>query len=345
MSSNRSSDSSYPVITARNITKIFKDRSKIREKYANQNFVIKWFKKLLSDKKKKALDDVSFELQEGEVLGLLGPNGAGKTTLMKVLTGLMEPDEGEVTVLGHEIPEEMKQIRPRIDGIFARANMFRHLSSYRNLKLFTEIYGEEVSEEGIDRYMEELNVKDRKNAYVDRLSTGERTKINLIKVFLTDPELVFLDEPTSGLDPYMAVKVREKIEEMNSEDVSILLTTHQMEEADYLCDRIIMIDEGKIIKKGKPGELKKEIKEDTIIEFRMRKFDTDTLEELEEEKEVEDVRYIPEEEKIRVILASEEYADEVIGEVRDLDLGIKKINFDEPTLEDVFIHLTGRELG
>lgn len=344
MSSTKFSDHIPSVVRAEGITKIFKDRSKIRDKYRHRNFIVRWFKEILSKERKTVLKDLSFDLEEGEVLGLLGPNGAGKTTMMKICTGLMNPDEGKVEVLGHNMSTESKETRSRINAVFSRGNLFRHLSTYDNLKLFSEIYDVEDYDEKIDKHLEKLEIEDRRNAYLDRLSTGERTKIKLIKAFLTEPEVLFLDEPTSGLDPKMSVKIREHIDELNSEGVSILLTTHYMEEADYLCDRVILIDKGEIIKEGNPVELKEEIKDETIIEFRLRKFKTESLETIENLEEVEDVRYIPDEEKVRVIIRDVEKSEEIIREVKDLELGIRSIEFDEPTLEDVFIHLTGREL-
>ncbi len=338
------SSQSSPIVEVSSVSKSFKNRSKIREKYRNRNFLFRYFKEILSKKKLKVLDDVSFSLHRGEILGLLGPNGAGKTTMMKACTGLMDPDEGLVEVLGHDMSTESKEIRSDVNAIFARANLFRHLSSYQNLKLFAEIYEVGNYEKKIEEHMKRLEVHDRKNTYVDRLSTGERTKLKLIKAFMTEPKVLFLDEPTSGLDPRMSMKIREYIDELRDNDVSILLTTHYMEEADYLCDRVILINNGELIEKGRPDELKQDLKEETVIEFKLKKFKTSLLEELEDSEEVEDVRYMPDEQKVRVMIESMDRADWIAKKVREMDLGVERIDTVEPTLEDVFIHLTGREL-
>ncbi len=331
-------------IEVKGVTKSFRARSKIRERYKDRNLLVKFFKKLRDKEREKVLENISLKVKEGEIIGVLGPNGAGKTTLMKICTGLMGPDEGKVEVLGHDVLEEPQKIRERIDGIFARANLYRHLSTEDNLRFFCKIYGVDDYEEKIEKQLKKLGIEDRKNAYVDRLSTGERTKAKLIKAFLTDAEVLFLDEPTSGLDPKIALDIQDYIKELRSKGITILMCTHSMREAKYLCDRVIMMNKGKLVEKGVPEELEKELEKGKVIEYHLKSFDKGLVKKLDEMNEIENVRYLLEEEIVKVILKKPKYKEKVTEKLEKKDVEIDKIQEKEPTLEDVFIHLTGREL-
>jgi len=349
-SKSNSSDSSLDdspdnvAIKIDGVSKSFKARSEIRERYKDRNLIIKFFKKMMDKQRKQILDNVSLQVHEGEIVGVMGPNGAGKTTLMKICTGLMDPDKGKVEVLGHDVSKEPHRMRKRIDGIFARANLYRHLSTEDNLKFFSKIYRVEDYEEKIDRHLKKLEIEDRRNAYVDRLSTGERTKAKLIKAFLTNAEVLFLDEPTSGLDPAIAINIRDYIQELKSRGITILMCTHSMREAEYLCDEVIMMNKGKVVQSGKTEEMKKEIGKENVVEYQLDSLDPDSLDKLDQLEKFGNVRNMIEEQKLRVILDDPEDRERIREKIEEIEIPVKDTKMKEPTLEDVFIHLTGREL-
>ncbi|MCD6476607.1 MAG: ABC transporter ATP-binding protein, partial [Candidatus Aenigmarchaeota archaeon] len=221
---------------------------------------------------KKAIDNISFSVKKGEIFGLLGPNGAGKTTLIKILTGMLEADKGSVFVLGKMLPNEADKIKERINGIFARANMFWQLTGKENLGVYANIYNIRNKKKIINKYIKFFELQDVANQPIFKCSTGENMRFNLARSLLNNPEILFLDEPTLGIDPRMALKIRQFIKKLNKvEKNTIILTTHYMEEADYLCDRIAIINKGKIIKIDTPENLRKLFKKEAILEIRLQK--------------------------------------------------------------------------
>lgn len=333
-----------PILKLSNVSKSFRDKSAERSKLEKYNPVSRIFKRLTQEKEfTNALKAVSFEVKEGEIFGLLGPNGAGKTTLIKILTGLMEADSGKIELLGKDV-ERIQEIRDEFNVVFARGSMFRHLSGKDNLNLYSDIYRVEEKNEKIKKFLDFFELEDKKNRYVDRWSTGEHMRLKLAKSLLNDPRLLFLDEPSIGLDHKIALKVRDFLKKLNREEgVTILLTTHYMEEADYLCDRIAIIDKGRIVEVDKPRNLKKILKKASVLEFRVENFKNELLTEIKDLEWVEDARLIEGEGKVRVILKDLHYSDRLIKFVK-ANYRILELNSDEPTLGDVFIHLTGRKL-
>jgi len=289
----------------------------------------------------EVLKDVSFEVREGEIFGLLGPNGSGKTTLVKIITGLMKPDKGEVRILGKKIPEEMNEVVNSINAVFARAAMFWHLTGEYNLKLYSRIYRIKDADKKIRKYLKFFELEDRKDMYLDKRSTGELMRFNLARALLNSPSILFLDEPTIGLDPKMSLKLRNFLKKLNKkENVTILLTTHYMEEADYLCNRVAIINKGRVVKIDTPENLKKILKNERILEFKISEIKYSLIDKLNSLKYVEDAHWIGDEDKVRIIVKNLERADDVIKFLRNNKAKIVSINTDEPTLEDVFIHLT-----
>ncbi|MFB6088279.1 MAG: ATP-binding cassette domain-containing protein [Candidatus Aenigmatarchaeota archaeon] len=333
------------VLKVSDISKTFRDKSSDKDKLKDYSPIIKQFKKLTIKKEyKKALENVSFEVKKGEIFGLLGPNGAGKTTLIKIMSGLMESNSGKVTLLDENIPPDVEKIKKDFNVVFSRGAMFWHLSGKDNLELYSEIYEVPNKEEKIQKYLDFFELDDKKNGYVDMWSTGEHMRLKLAKSLLNDPKILFLDEPSLGLDHKIALKVRDFLKKLNKEKgTTMLLTTHFMEEADYLCDRVAIIDKGKIVRIDKPRKLKEELRESGVVEFRLEDFKNELIEKLVKKDYVEDARFIEEEGKIRVILEDLLYSDKLIGHIKK-NYKILEFNTDEPTLGDVFIHLTGKKL-
>lgn len=208
---------------------------------------------------KLALVDVSFELQKGQVLGLLGSNGAGKTTLLHILLGILTSSSGKVRVLGLDPIKDRHQILKRINFTSAYTQLPTNLKVRENLKIFSKIYNVRHPKNKIDKVSELFELGDFMNRVCGALSSGEKTRLNLAKSFLNDPEILLLDEPTASLDPEMADKVRNILKKIHREnEISMIYTSHNMKEVEELCDEVIFIQKGKIRAKGDASHLKEE---------------------------------------------------------------------------------------
>ena len=209
-----------------------------------------------------AVDSIKFEVKEGEIFGFLGPNGAGKSTVIRILTTLLRPTSGDATVAGHDIEKDQDEVRKHIGLVAEKIILYDRLSAKENLEFFGQLYG--LSNEDVDKktkkWIERLKMTEWLNIQVGKFSTGMKQRINIVRALLTEPDILFLDEPTLGLDPQTTHLIREFIRELNSHGVSVLLTTHDMIEADALCDRVAIIDHGKIAAYDKVINLKKLVK-------------------------------------------------------------------------------------
>src|SRR5512134_249842 len=197
-----------------------------------------------------AVDDVSFEIQEGELFGLLGPNGAGKTTTVKMLTTLLIPTAGSASVKGFDVVKQAKEVRKHIGFIFGgERGLYWRLSGQDNLRYFASLYQvePEVSKKRIPYLLEMVGLEERGQEKVEGYSRGMKQRLHIARTLLHDPDVLFLDEPTIGLDPVGARDLRQVVRDLQSEKKTILLTTHYMFEADALCQRIAVIDKGRII--------------------------------------------------------------------------------------------------
>ena len=227
--------------------------------------VSKMFK---SDGKKfHALDDVSFSVQKGEIFGLLGPNGAGKTTLINILTGLLVPDEGTISVLGKDVVRHRNDILERMNAVSGDSKFHWLLTSKEILKFYFSAYNvpKHERQERMQHLVEMFEIGGIMNKKFSWLSTGERMRLILAKSLINRPEVLLLDEPTLGLDPDIAIKTRNLILEVNKKyKTTILLTSHYMKEVEELCDRIAFIHKGKITDIGKIKDLKRRTKKKTL---------------------------------------------------------------------------------
>ena len=206
-----------------------------------------------------ALNGISFTVDEGEIFGLLGPNGAGKTTTIKILTTLLAPTSGEAKIFGYDCFGQEKFIREKINFIFGgERGLYWRLSAYENLQYFGDIYGVpgKVLKERIPKLIKLVNLEGRENEKVENFSKGMKQRLQIARGLINDPKILFLDEPTIGLDPIGAKDLRNIILKLKREGKTILLTTHYMQEADELCDRIAIIDNGIIMDIDTPEQLK-----------------------------------------------------------------------------------------
>lgn len=219
----------------------------------------------------EAVKDVTFEVERGELFGLLGPNGAGKTTTVKMLSTLLLPTGGTVSIFGLDIIQDTREIRKRIGFTFGGARgLYGRLTAVENLRYFAELYALEPAfvKKRIPELLELVDLKDRGDDKVETYSSGMHQRLHLARALLHDPELIFLDEPTVGIDPVGAREFRTTIKNLKAHGKTILLTTHYMAEADELCDRIAIINHGQIIALDTPSMMKSGMTSESIIDLR-----------------------------------------------------------------------------
>lgn len=202
----------------------------------------------------KALDHCDLEIRKGEIFGYLGPSGAGKTTTIKLLTGQLHSDAGEVTVLGKN--PFSPEIRQQIGIMSDMSGLYEKMTVYENLDIFADIYGVKNKKKKIKETLEAVDLYDNRKKKVEKLSRGMKQRLVFARTILHNPRLLFLDEPTANLDPATADEIRELITKLNRNGTTVFLTTHNMEEADELCHRIALLNKGHIVECGSPEELK-----------------------------------------------------------------------------------------
>jgi len=201
-----------------------------------------------------AVDGISFAVAEGEIFGLLGHNGAGKTTTIRMLTGRTRPSAGRASIAGFDVVEDLDQIKPIINLVFEDANLYERLTGRDNLAMFARLYGVPVSR--ADELLEMLDLTEAAKRRVKTYSTGMKQRLVIARALINSPTVLFLDEPTRGLDPASARELRELIVKLAAGGTTVVLTTHYMNEADELCDRVAFLKEGKIVALDSPQELK-----------------------------------------------------------------------------------------
>jgi ABC-2 type transport system ATP-binding protein len=299
-----------------------------------------------------ALDDVNIEVEPGELFGLLGPNGAGKTTLIKILTTLLAPSQGKAWVDGLDVEEEPAKIRSRINMVSGgETSGYGLLTVRENLWMFSQFYGLDSRESNrrIKELLEVVGMADRLNTKSSDLSTGLRQKMNIVRGFLTDPQVLFLDEPTLGLDVGAARDVRQFIRQWVDLDPTrtLLLTTHYMVEADELCDRVAIINGGKVLACDTPARLKHDLQRDAIFRLEVSPLNGKGVGPLEDLPGVKQFIFneLDDRAVLEFILSEEQVLGAVINTLSKDDIQIINFQKREPTLEDVFINLVGSSMA
>jgi ABC-2 type transport system ATP-binding protein len=291
-----------------------------------------------------AVNNVSFEVKEGEIFGLLGPNGAGKTTLISMLCTILIPTSGTAKVNGFDIVKEEDKVRKSIGIVFQDLSLDNRLTGMENIDLHASLYGVPKNErkKRIKEVLELVGLEDKANILVRNYSGGMKRRLEIARALIHYPKVLFLDEPTIGLDPQTRVNIWEYIVKLaKRENITIFLTTHYMDEADFLCNRVAIIDEGKIIAIDSPENLKRKIGGDAlIIEADEKEKTKQVVSKLSFVKKVSEV-----DGKIYVnIENSEENLPSVFEALRNNNIKIKSISVRKPSLNDVFIHYTGKEI-
>jgi ABC-2 type transport system ATP-binding protein len=298
-----------------------------------------------------ALQDVNLEVRQGELFGLLGPNGAGKTTLIKILTTLLAPTSGWARVAGFDVVKEADKVRPRINMVSGgESSGYGLLTVRENLWMFSQFYGipSAVANQRIRQLLEIVGLADRINTKSSDLSTGLRQKMNIVRGFLTDPDVLFLDEPTLGLDVGASREVRRFIRRWVDENPTrtILLTTHYMVEADELCDRVAIINKGRVLACDTPATLKRRLQGEAIFRMEVSPLNGLGVERFEALPGVRKVVHRPQDgfAVLEFILAEDAVLGSVVNTLTAGNVRILNLQKREPTLEDVFVDLVGRSM-
>jgi ABC-2 type transport system ATP-binding protein len=299
-----------------------------------------------------AVDGVSLQIERGEIFGLLGPNGAGKSTTIRMLCTLLEPTSGMARVSGFDIVKQANEVRRNLGTVLAgERSIYWKLSGRENLEYFAALYHipPAIAKKRVEELIERMELKERANELVEKYSTGMRQRIAISKALLARPPILLLDEPTLGLDPQAARNLRELIVDLQKEDHTILLTTHYMEEADLLSDRIGIIDTGKIIALDTPAGLKQRIGQSEVVKLEVSGWYEKIGEQLRQLNGVENLS-AHKADTDGVWEVSLQSADSrailpgVVETVNHNGTHLLNMNIVRPSLEDVFINLTGKAL-
>jgi ABC-2 type transport system ATP-binding protein len=286
-----------------------------------------------------AVKGIDFEIQPGEVFGLLGPNGAGKTTTVEILEGLRPRTGGQVTVLGFDPDKQRQQLKDRIGVCLQATNLPEKVRVHEAMHVFASFYSRHVD---LSRLLGRLQLEEKRDAFYDTLSGGQKQRLALALALVNDPQLIFLDEPTTGLDPQVRVEIHSLLEELKGEHRTILMTTHYIEEAERLCDRVAIVDEGRIIALDTPARLKQQSRNaSSIVVTCATSFPESrpTWSQATQSALDHNGRTLT--------VHSRRAAATLVDLVKWIDqqgLELTDVSLKQPSLEDVFIELTGKSL-
>jgi len=287
----------------------------------------------------EAVRGIDFEVAQGEVFGLLGPNGAGKTTTVEILEGLRPRTSGDVQVLGYDPGTETRQIKDRIGVCLQSTNLPDKITVRESLTLFSAFYSRNIDN---DKLIQRLQLWDKRNEFYSKLSGGQKQRVALALAMVNDPQMIFLDEPTTGLDPQVRLEIHSLISELRDAKRTILLTTHYIEEAERLCDRVAIVDQGKIIAMGTPREIQARTLGQSLVEIK-----TEQPMPIEVPAFEHSDKHVLSDDRRSLSVYSTRPARTLPDLVKWIDqngLELEDIHLKRPTLEDVFIELTGKKL-
>jgi ABC-2 type transport system ATP-binding protein len=290
--------------------------------------------------KLEAVKGIEFEVGAGEVFGLLGPNGAGKTSTVEILEGLRPRSSGEARVLGLDPDRQTKQLKDRIGVCLQATNLPAKMKTHEALDLFASFYSRSISS---DHLLQRLQLWDKRNSFYETLSGGQKQRLALALALVNDPQLLFLDEPTTGLDPQIRLEIHGLIEQMKSEKRTVVLTTHYIEEAERLCDRVAIIDEGKIVAIGTPRELQQRSAERSRIDIVSgQPMSAAMLPQWPDALESK----LSDDGKSLTVYSSRPARTlfEIMKWLDQQGMQLEDVHLKRPTLEDVFVELTGKKL-
>ena len=296
-------------------------------------------------KELKAIDNLSFEVHEGEILGLLGPNGSGKSTTINCILSLLEFSKGTIKIFGKDMKPDAYDIKSKIGVVFQEVSVFDELTVYENIDYFCGLYikDKKTRKQYIEDAIRLVGLEDFKKFYPKKLSGGLLRRLNIACGIAHKPKLIFLDEPTVAVDPQSRNNILDGIKKLRENGATIVYTTHYMEEVEILCDRVIILDKGKILATGTTDELKKKAKIEEKVTVEVNDLVPGYIEKIKELKNVDDVTYTN-----NVLLVTYKKGKnnlvDMIDYLKKESINYNKIYSESPTLNDVFLELTGKEL-
>ena len=293
----------------------------------------------------KAIDNLSFDVYEGEILGLLGPNGSGKSTTINSILQLLNYSSGSIKIFGHVMKPDSYEIKKDIGVIFQEVAVFQELTVYENIDYFCGLYirDKEIRKKCVMDAINLVGLNDFIKFYTKELSGGLLRRLNIACGIAHKPKLIFLDEPTVAVDPQSRNNILDGIKKLRDEGATIVYTTHYMEEVEIICDRIIILDKGKIIAKGTTDELKTLAKLEEKITVEVKNISEEILKEIKEFKTVLDLNYQGNT-LVIVYKKGKDNLGELIDYLHEKKVAYSKIFSERPTLNDVFLELTGKDL-
>ena len=296
-------------------------------------------------KELKAVDDLSFEVHEGEILGLLGPNGSDKSTTINCLLSLLNYSNGSIKIFGKEMKPDSYDLKSKIGVVFQEVSVFDELTVYENIDYFCGLYisDKETRKKYIEDAISLVGLEDFKKFYPKKLSGGLLRRLNIACGIAHKPKLIFLDEPTVAVDPQSRNNILDGIKKLRDDGATIVYTTHYMEEVEILCDRVIILDKGKILAAGTTDELKELAKIEEKISIEVNDLEIKYIDKIKELKNVDEVKY-----NGNILLITYKKGKNNLVEIMEYlkkdRIKYNKIFSERPTLNDVFLELTGKEL-
>lgn len=284
-----------------------------------------------------AVNNISFEVQEGEIFGMVGPNGAGKTTTIECLESLRNPDSGKISVLDLNPRNDGYALRERIGIQLQEATLYDRIRVWEALDLFASFYHHSIDWNSL---LETLGLEDKRNSYINKLSGGQKQRLYIALALVNDPELIFLDELTTGLDPQARRMMWKLVQDIRNQGKTVFLTTHYMEEAELLCNRVAIIDRGNIIALDTPENLIRSLGVNSRIMFSVKEpFEIEHLKKLKRVSRIECSN-----ERVIVYGQGEKLVGEVVNMLTVDGVHFHDLRTEQPTLDDVFLTLTGHEI-
>ncbi|PKV51380.1 ABC-2 type transport system ATP-binding protein [Aquimarina sp. MAR_2010_214] len=290
----------------------------------------------------QAVNDISFTIKKGEIFGFLGPNGAGKSTTLNMMSTILKSDAGTIHIDGKNSNENAKECKHLIGVVPQEISLYEDLSAHKNLLFWGNLYGipSKTLKERIHTTLELIGLLDRKNDLIKTYSGGMKRRINIAAALLHNPKVLFMDEPTVGIDPQSRNHIFEVIETLNKQGMTIVYTTHYMEEVERLCDRIAIIDSGKIIAQGTQSQLKELVQTKESIQFEFNFLSESNVDQL---RKLLSYTMTQNKNKLLVEITVKELS-KVITACNELQLSIKDIQLNKVNLEAIFLNLTGKQL-
>ncbi|MBE6053053.1 MAG: ABC transporter ATP-binding protein [Clostridium sartagoforme] len=292
-----------------------------------------------------AVDNINLSIEEGEIYGILGPNGAGKSTTISLICSLLFPTSGEIKILGEDIRKNTKNIKRQLGLVPQNIALYKDFTAYENVRFFGELYGlrGENLNKAIDKALEFTGLLDVKKKKAEEFSGGMLRRLNIACAIVHSPKILIMDEPTVGIDPQSRNNIMQAVKKLNKNGVTIIYTTHYMEEAEMLCTKIAIIDRGKIIVEGTKEELKDIVSDKKIFNIGVEDIYKVNLEALRAVDGVLDISV--DNNNITITSAKEvNNINKIMKEISNEDVKINDVGFKEITLETVFLSLTGKKL-